>query len=56
MGALKNYHLDLYHDGVWECPNTGLLIPLGQAPYTAEDIEAMERQSIDAHIDDVDFF
>lgn len=55
MGALKNYHLSLYHSGVWECPNTGMLIPLGQPPYTEEDIAKMERESIDSHLDDIEF-
>ncbi|AFK66439.1 hypothetical protein SWPG_00192 [Synechococcus phage S-CBM2] len=55
MGALKNYHHNLYKDGLWECPKTGMLIPLGQSPYTDEEIAQMERQSIDAHLDDIDF-
>ncbi len=43
MGALKNHHLELYHQGVWECPVSGILIPLGQKPFTQEQIDEMHR-------------
>ena len=49
---MTNLHIELYNDGVWQCPNTGMLIPLGSAPYTEEEIAEMERFNIDAHLDD----
>ena len=49
---MTNLNIELYNDGVWQCPNTGMLIPLGSAPYTEEEIAEMERFNIDAHLDD----
>ena len=43
MGALKNLHIELYNQGVWECPNTGILIPLGQNPISEKEIEEFRK-------------
>jgi hypothetical protein len=43
MGAMKNLLIELYNQGVWECPNTGILIPLGQNPISSEEIEEFRK-------------
>lgn len=43
MGALKNLHLELYQKGLWECPNSGILIPLGQKPISKEEYQQIQE-------------
>jgi len=44
MGAMKNLQIELYNQGLWECPNSGMLIPLGQDAISEEEMAQMEKE------------
>jgi hypothetical protein len=38
-------HFDMYASGLWECPNTGILLTLEEHPYTQEELKTMEESA-----------
>jgi len=55
MGNMKRELEDL-REGFYECPNTGIPIPIGSDPISEEEVMQMYIYSRDSFIDDCNKF